>query len=54
MIIDKIVNQLVKFLIPYINKLKLYLLKKKKNAQFHYRVLCHLFIEMKYFGSNIF
>ena len=54
MMIDEIVNQPVKSLIPYINKLKLYLSKKKKNSQFHYRDLCHLFIEMKYFGSNLF
>ena len=46
MMIDEIVNQPVKSLIPYINKLKLYLSKKKKkkNSQFHYRDLCHLFI----------
>ena len=30
MMIDEIANQPVKSLIPYINKLKLYLLKKKK------------------------
>ena len=53
MMIDEITNQLVEYLIPYINKLKFYLSKKKK-SQFHYRDLCHLFIEMKYFGSNLF
>ena len=57
MMIDEITNQLVEYLIPYINQLKLYLSKKNNNnnnSQFHYRDLCHLFIEMKYFGSNIF
>ena len=34
MMIDEITNQLVEYLIPYINKLKLYLSKKKKNLNF--------------------